>query len=153
MGFQGNHSLGGVWGNAPRYFCLQSVFLKGRYGNVPKGNFSQVKKVSLKIYFHPQPYCESAPDNLWINRRSFPVLWKTWTTISVICSYPHGFPNQFFFDFSGKTGVFHKLTASTTATTDRFLYLLLIHVNKGVVHNHETDMQQGFTVTIHQHCE
>ena len=54
---------------------------------------------------------------------------------------------------SGKSRVFHNFTAPTTTTTDQIFYILLTHVNKGVVHNHEINMQQGFTVTVYQYCK
>lgn len=54
---------------------------------------------------------------------------------------------------SGKIRVFHNFTAPTTTTTDQIFYILLTHVNKGVVHNHEINMQQGFTVTVYQYCK
>lgn len=71
----------------------------------------------------------------------------------VIRSCPQGFPNGLNFDFSGKSGVFHNFTAPTTTTTDQIFYILLTHVNKGVVHNYEINMQQGFTVTVYQYCK
>ena len=92
-------------------------------------------------------------DNLWINKRKINALWKTWITEAGVLSCPQGFPNMIFPVVSGKSEVFHNFTASTTTTTDQIFYILLTHVNKGVVHNYEINMQQGFTVTVYQYCK
>lgn len=63
-----------------------------------------------------------------------------------------GFSKMDFLCILGQIRVFHKPTAPTTATTDRMLFYISIHVNKGVVHNHETDMQQRSASAVHQYC-
>ena len=60
---------------------------------------------------------------------------KSYTDLSTQFSKP------FFLWFLGRKRVFHKPTAPTTTATSQILYILLIHVNKGVVHSYEINSQ------------
>jgi len=68
-------------------------------------------------------------------------MWTTGTTTKLIHGYPQSFPKAFSLDFQAIKRVFHKPTAPTTTATSQILYILLIHVNKGVVHSYEINSQ------------
>ena len=108
---------------AEREAGLANIAFRRFFGG-SQGTFHQGKKGSLRILFLlykekiSTEICGFASEKLWTTIVPSGQMWITWTTANLIQTYPDGFPNIIFLDFSGRKQVFHKPTAPTTATTD-----------------------------------